>query len=379
MVTQKAESQLSNPLSRLRALPRACTVASGIGVAVSAPIAVAYLHHPSGGGPGDESRSAATRLTTSGTRGRETRVDALDTRHRGQPKPQRRSPVQPAQTSVRGQALDLCAAPSLSAVRDFSATPYRSINIYIGGINMGCSQPRLDPGWVRTVVRLGWGLIPTYVGLQAPYTSCACHELAPKAARSQGVAAAVDAVARARRLGIGSGNPIYFDMEQYERGPGSTPYVMAFLGAWTAELHILGYTSGVYSSVSSGIKDLIRKSGTGFHEPDDIWFANWNGRASTVDRAIPRRDWPHHQRIHQYLGEHTVSSRGASLNADVNFLDGAVVTSSSLHGRQLAIASQTSSKFLNKVVGGSRRSLILRSSSPPATSAAAISSSRSAG
>ncbi|HEV2360153.1 MAG TPA: glycoside hydrolase domain-containing protein [Acidimicrobiales bacterium] len=224
-----------------------------------------------------------------------------------------------------GEAFDLCAAPSVGAVRDMGAVGFGSVNIYIGGVNRGCSQPRLTRWWARLVTRMGWGLIPTYVGLQAPYSSCgSCRQMAPPIARSEGTAAARDAAWRARLLGIGPGNPIYFDMEQYQAGAGSSPAVMRFLGAWTSELHHLGYLSGVYGGVSSGIGDLVARYGSGFPEPDDIWFADWNGHASTSEGGIPWGDW-FHCRIDQYLGGHDVTIDGVTLNLDSDLVDAAVV------------------------------------------------------
>jgi hypothetical protein len=81
-----------------------------------------------------------------------------------------------------------------------------------------------------------------------------------------------DAVNQAKRLGIAPGNPVYENMEGYPTRGINTPAVLAFLSGWTAKLHAAGYISGVYSSSSSGVSDLVHKYGTAYREPDDIWF-----------------------------------------------------------------------------------------------------------
>ena len=233
-----------------------------------------------------------------------------------------------ARTSVhtfRGYAFDACSSPSLKALRAWSrASPFRAVNIYIGGRDRACDQPHLTAGWVRAATNMGWRLIPTYVGLQAPHPSCGCRSMTPRLANLQGIAAADGAVHAARWLGIGRGNPIYFDMEAYYVNRTNTVAVMSFLAGWTGRLHGLGYTSGVYSSAASGISDLVRRVGSRFPEPNDIWIAGWNGRATTNDAYVPAGDW-RNQRIHQYRGSHTDRFGGVRINIDSDFVRGAVV------------------------------------------------------
>ena len=78
-------------------------------------------------------------------------------------------------------------------------------------------------------------------------------------------------------------------MEAYNPGSGTTSTVLKFLSAWTAQLHSAGYVSGVYSSGASGIHDLASKYGTSYLEPDDLWDADWNGKASASDPVHPGR------------------------------------------------------------------------------------------
>lgn len=242
----------------------------------------------------------------------------------------RRAPLaraRAAATIYTGPGFDACSAPSDHAMTAWGSSPYRAIGIYIGGINAACppgpSNPNLTPDWVSQQVAAGWRMIPIYVGLQAPSNSCGCAGISSNQAAAQGTAAANDAVADAQSLGLPAGNPIYFDMESYGHTQSNTSAVLAFLAAWTTQLHSEGYVSGVYSSVASGVSDLVSQWGTGYAEPDDIWFAAWDGEANTSTSYIPSSEWSNHQRLHQYRGDHDETYGGVKINIDSDYLDGA--------------------------------------------------------
>jgi hypothetical protein len=131
---------------------------------------------------------------------------------------------------------------------------------------------------------------------------------------------------------MGPGNPIYFDMEAYSRGSVNSPAVLAFLEAWTSQLHADGYKSGVYGSDYSGVSDLVSEWGTAYTEPDEIWIANWNGVKSTTDGNVPAPDWANHQRIHQYAGGHNERHGGVTLDIDGDYLDAATAAVGSVVG-----------------------------------------------
>ena len=225
-----------------------------------------------------------------------------------------------------GLGFDACSAPSTQTMSAWQSSPYRAIGVYVGGINAACSQPNLSASWVGTEVAAGWHLILTYVGLQAPSNSCGCAGITPSQASTEGTAAADDAVGDAQSLGIPAGNPIYDDMENYSRGATNSSAVLAYLSAWTSELHAEGYLSGVYSNADSGITDLVNANDTGYVEPDDIWIADWNGEQSTSDAYVPASDWANHQRLHQYRGGHNETYGGDTINIDGDYLDGATAT-----------------------------------------------------
>lgn len=237
-----------------------------------------------------------------------------------------------AASGYTGLGFDACMAPSRRSMSAWSSSPYRAIGVYIGGLNRGCSQPNLTASWVAEQTAAGWSLIPTYVGLQAPTSSCgSCAKLSTAAstAASQGTEAATDAVNQARVAGIGEGSPIYFDMESYSRTSSASNATLTFLAAWTGRLHALGYVSGVYSSGASGVADLAAKYGGSYLEPDELWFANWNGRASAAsDPYVPAGAWVGH-RIHQYNGGHDESYGGVTINIDNNYVEGATAGISS--------------------------------------------------
>jgi Domain of unknown function (DUF1906) len=238
------------------------------------------------------------------------------------------APTTPATPSGPGEiytglGFDACSTPSATTMSDWGASPYRAIGIYIGGANMACSQPNLSATWLSEESVAGWHMIPIYVGLQSPSNSCGCAGISPASASAQGTAAAQDAVVDAQAVGMGGGNPLYFDMEAYNRTSTNTAAVLAFLEAWTTELHASGYLSGVYSSDASGISDLVAEDGTGYVEPDELWIANWNNQQTTADSDVPATEWAAHQRLHQYRGAHNETYGGAKINIDGDYLDSA--------------------------------------------------------
>jgi hypothetical protein len=246
------------------------------------------------------------------------------------------SPATPGEV-YNGLGFDACTAPSESALTAWGSTsPFGALGIYIGGANMACSQANLTAAWVSAESAAGWHMIPTYVGLQAPSGSSSCSSCATisaPAAASEGAAAADDAVAQAQALGIGTGNPIYFDLEAYNTATvGASMAVLTFLQAWTEQLHTSGYLSGVYSSAASGITQLADQVGTAYVLPDDIWIADWSdpdGTQTTADPAVPAADWANSQRLHQYQGAQTEDYGGVKINVDSDFLGGATAAAGS--------------------------------------------------
>jgi hypothetical protein len=235
-------------------------------------------------------------------------------------------------TDYRGRGFDTCTAPSEAVMHTWWVhSPYAAIGIYLGGSDAACSQPNLTPAWLRHTAAQGWHFIPLYVGPQAAF-----GELSKSSSASQGTAAATDAAHRARRLGFGPRSPIYYDMEGYP--PGQSTRVLRFFSAWTKRLHALGYSSGVYSSSSSGIADLARQYGRGVYAmPDVIYDALWNGQANTFDSVFRPGQWANHHRLHQYRGNVTQTYGGVRMNIDQDFMN-VRLAAAALHTYQTVVA-----------------------------------------
>jgi hypothetical protein len=231
-------------------------------------------------------------------------------------------------TVYTGRAFDTCTAPPVSTISAWQASPYRALGIYIGGVDRHCSQPALTGSWVTAVSAQGWRLIPIYKGLQAPCGTSA-HKISTTAATAQGTAAAADADASARALGLLGGSAIYNDMEAYPPGnAGCRAAVLAFLSGWTTELHRRGYVAGVYAQLYSGAADLASAYGSAtYARPDALWVARYDLSSSLTGWAgIPAADWAAHQRAKQYRGGHDEAYGGVTLNVDNDQFDAPVAT-----------------------------------------------------
>jgi hypothetical protein len=227
--------------------------------------------------------------------------------------------------SVKG--FDTCWAPSLHAMRRWRHA-FSVAAIYLGGPEAACGWGNLSPHWVKATTSIGWALMPSYVGPQAPCTSFTVR-IRPGHAETQGRSSARHAVALARLLGMGRGTPIYDDMEAYNgRRSRCRRPVLAFLDGWTRELHTQGYRSGVYSSASAAARDLGLASTVYGHriaKPDSIWFGLWDGRANLSGRPYVRDAWwTMGHRIKQYLGSHKRRIGGVRLYVDGDLVAGAV-------------------------------------------------------
>ncbi|HEX4213203.1 MAG TPA: DUF1906 domain-containing protein [Candidatus Dormibacteraeota bacterium] len=216
-----------------------------------------------------------------------------------------------------GGGFDTCSAPSQGNMQSWLGSPYHAVGVYIGGTNAACLGGNLNASWVSAVGGMGWHMIPIYVGLQAPCANqTGMTSINASLAATQGTQNADDAVGDAGALGIGAGDPIFFDMEAYQSS--CAPTVLAFLTAWTQELHAKGYLSGVYSGVDTGVTFML-KDASSF--PDIIWFAQWDNTATTSNSEIPSTMFVNHQRMKQYQGGHNETYGGATINIDSDQCD----------------------------------------------------------
>ena len=238
-----------------------------------------------------------------------------------------------------GYGFDQCLAPSQGAMDTWlKNSPFLAVGIYISGNQRACrSQPNLSKTWVNTQLRNGWRLLPITLGPQAScsprFPRYGLKTINPRPgadgkygqARDQGRAEAVKAVTAAKALGIAPRSTLWYDIEGFDSTrTDCRESALRFLSGWTFKLHELGYVSGVYSSVGSGIKilDEARVSRpNAFHLPDMIWLARWDGNANTSSSYIRDDGWRPGGRVKQYQGGHNETWGGVTINIDRNFLD----------------------------------------------------------
>ncbi len=233
-------------------------------------------------------------------------------------------------TRYSGLAFDTCTAPPLTAIRAWAASPYRALGVYIGGVNRTCKQPELTATWVTAVSGLKWRLLPIYKGLQAPCGGKVTDQkITPSVAVSQGRAAAGDAVAKAKALGMTGGSALYNDMEPYTATDASCrATVLQYLSGWTKETHRLGYVAGVYAQLSSGARNLAESyTSTSYARPDALWIARYDGVPALSGWAgVPDSNWAVHQRAKQYRNSHNETYGGVTINIDNDRVDAPVAT-----------------------------------------------------
>jgi hypothetical protein len=247
------------------------------------------------------------------------------------------NPVTPG--AFTGLGFDQCLAPTQAKMDTWlQHSPFRAVGIYISGASRGCrDQPNLTPTWITTQLMSGWHLLPITLGPQA-----SCHPSFPRYgndpvinartdsagayanAFTQGLQEADTAVAAAWALGIVPGSTLYYDLEGFDVTKTSCrESALSFLSAWTQQLHVRGYVSGVYSSAGSGIKMLddarVLRPGV-FALPDQIWIARWDGQANTSTTYISDEGWAGN-RIKQFQGGHNETWGGVTINIDRNYLD----------------------------------------------------------
>jgi Domain of unknown function (DUF1906) len=217
--------------------------------------------------------------------------------------------------------FDTCTAPALSTMRAWRKK-YAAAGIYIGGVNAACSYGNLSASWVRSAAGMGFGFLPTYVGPQAPCWNGRGVLIDPAKAKSEGTAAASDAVSDARLFGLPQGSPIFYDMEAYVGGARCKAAVLSFVSAWDRRLAASGYTSGAYSSQDSGIDDLQAATAgkaAGFTPPGAIWIALWDNVATLDDGRLA---WPPSRRAKQYAGNITDTVGGITMDIDKDVVGG---------------------------------------------------------
>ncbi len=270
-------------------------------------------------------------------------------------------------TLSQNQGFDKCEIATTSQLQTWwNASPYRDVNIYIGGSARACANSGLNASWVNAARAQGWNFIPTWVGPQAPcsgYRSRFSSD--PTTAFNQGRAEADAAHQRMRELGLADGSTlVYYDMEAYDTTNSACKAATeAALSGWVSRLHELGDRAGIYGS---GCGSAPSGWASMQHVPDDVWLAHWiygsyNPNATVWNVAcVSDSLWSNHQRIRQYAGGHNETWGGVTLNIDCNIADGHVVTKSVNVAKERAPIAVTPMEpqrlvFLDEAVGWLRR------------------------
>lgn len=232
-----------------------------------------------------------------------------------------------------GHAFDKCEIPTLNQLQTwYSKSPYKAVNLYIGGISRFCSNKPLSAAYLQAMSQQGWRFIPTWVGHQAPcakYKYPFPYDVAE--AYQYGVNNANQAKARLMEYGLsspdGSGSIIYLDLEHFTYSSACSKAARAYVNGWTTRLAQLGIRSGLYATTSN-ITDnrFFDLEGP---EPDAIWPAEWYRTPGFREdetvwnlRYLSNDYWVYHQRILQYSGGHFETWGGVKMEIDCNVSDG---------------------------------------------------------
>ncbi len=233
-----------------------------------------------------------------------------------------------------GHAFDKCEIPTLSQLQSwYTSSPYKAVNLYIGGIARFCSNLPLTATYLHSMFLQGWRFIPTWVGPQAPCSGRPYKfPYDPELAYQSGVDNANQARAKMIELGLtnpdGSGGIIYLDLEHFSYSSTCSAAARAYVSGWTTRLSQLGIMSGLYST-STGIRDNEY-----FNleiPPYAVWIAEWytnpgfRSYETVWDlRYLSDQYWTNNQRILQYSGGHSETWGGVSLDIDCNVAEGKV-------------------------------------------------------
>ncbi|MBK8048920.1 MAG: DUF1906 domain-containing protein [Anaerolineales bacterium] len=235
---------------------------------------------------------------------------------------------------LRAPGFDTCEIPPANQLATwFSASPYRAVNLYIGGALRACSNQLLSASFLRTLTGQGWRFIPTWVGPQAPCSEYAKRfSLNPTTANAEGHAEALAAVNVASQLGLTfadkTGTILYYDLESFDgEDSACVAAARAFVAGWVSGLHESGNRAGLYGSACN---PRIAEFANNSQVPDAIWAAQWTRSSFDPQMTVwgiaclDDTLWSRSQRIRQYTGGHDETYGGVTFNIDSNVLDAPV-------------------------------------------------------
>lgn len=233
--------------------------------------------------------------------------------------------------------FDKCEIASEEELRRWSQhSPYRAVNLYIGGALRACDNAALDARLLAALTAQGWTFIPTWVGPQAPCTDYSQKfDLTPATAFAQGRSEAEKALVVASQLALadanGAGAVIYYDLEAYDgQDAACVEAAHAFVTGWTQRLQESSSYAGLYALACN---PPMTRYADALPAPDAVWFAAWTEGQYRPDMTVMRdlptwcvapTAWSQQQRIRQYTGSHDETWGGVTLEIDSNILDGIV-------------------------------------------------------
>lgn len=231
------------------------------------------------------------------------------------------------------KGLDTACVPTTAQMNAFwSGTPYYHWYIYVGGANRACkTNTNLTAQWVTTngPASSKWGLMPIWVGLQAPCTPAGRYSVFSyntTTANSQGRSEAQAAYAALMSLGFLADVPIVLDLEAWDTTKAScVAAAKSFVQGWVDWLHHpSAQSAGVYGSTCGSGLNLFASLA---RPPDWIWGAAWNGNPSTANMpCVAVGYWTNHQRHKQYRGDHSERWNGITLIVDSDCANGPMYT-----------------------------------------------------
>ncbi|MET7595063.1 MULTISPECIES: DUF1906 domain-containing protein [unclassified Streptomyces] len=261
------------------------------------------------------------------------REPGQETRPRREREEQRREPEQRRRPSAaprfKGWAFDTCHTQSADTMRRWLASRYRAVGVYFGGRGRACPhQPLLTHGWMKTVKKQGWKVLPLYVGSQSNCVtgSSKRNVTVGRHPWQRGKTEAADAVRRAKAIGIQQGSPLYLDVEAYNHHDKKcAASTLKFVRGFNREVRARGYLPGFYSSASTGVKHMETARRAGVKDlPSVIWFARWRVKPQLAkEPVLARGAWPK-GRIHQYAGNVRERHGGRTVLIDRNAMDAPV-------------------------------------------------------
>jgi photosystem II stability/assembly factor-like uncharacterized protein len=224
-----------------------------------------------------------------------------------------------------GHAFDTCNIPTLTQLSKwYSSSPYRGVNMYIGGVSRYCRNASLNKEYIKEIGNQGWRLIPTWVGHQPP---CGSYKYPfpynVDQAYAYGVQNADQAKERMFEYGLLDNNQrggiIYLDVEYFNTSNAAcVSATRAYIQGWTTRLKTLGIGSGLYATSSNLNHAKIYNLNP---IPSAVWIAEWsstpgyNPNASPYGlRYLPDSYWPNKQRIRQYSGGSNETWGGVTIN-----------------------------------------------------------------